>query len=174
MSTAQTLIKASALLLAGSLAATAWAADRVSLTTPVSGVVKEVYVQVGQRVRKGDKLLALDDTRLKARVMEAEAGVMRARQEAEEAGRELKRAEELYDRGVSSTTEFDAAKLKHARAAAGAQEAEARLTIAQKNLEDSVLRAPFDGVIRAREAEPGMYVPAQLDPPTLIILGKIR
>jgi Multidrug resistance efflux pump len=80
MSTAQTLIKASALLLAGSLAATAWAADRVSLTTPVSGVVKEVYVQVGQRVRKGDKLLALDDTRLKARVMEAEAGVMRARQ----------------------------------------------------------------------------------------------
>lgn len=174
MTQAHNMIKGSAFLAVMALAAAGWAADRVPLTTPVSGVVKEVYVQVGQKVKKGDKLLALDDTRLKARAMEAEAGVTRSRQEAEDAERELKRAQELYDRGVSSTTEFDAAKLKHARAAANAQEAEARLIIAQKNLEDSVLKAPFDGVVRAREAEPGMYVPAQLDPPTLIILGKIR
>lgn len=168
------MIRVPAFFAAMALAAASWAADRVPLTTPVSGVVKEVYVQVGQRVKKGDRLLALDDTRLKASVMQAEAGVMRARQEAEDAGRDLKRAQDLYDRGVSSTTELDAAKLKHARAAANAQEAEARLIIAQKNLEDSVLKAPFDGVIRGREAEPGMYVPAQLNPPTLIILGKIR
>ncbi len=174
MSTAQKLIKASALLLACSLAAASWAADRVPLTTPVSGVVKEVYVQVGQRVKKGDKLLALDDTRLKARVMEAEAGFTRYKQEAEEADRELKRAEELFDRGVSSTTEFDAVKLRHVRAAANLREAEARLIIARKNLDDSVLRAPFDGVVKAREAEPGMYVAAELKPPTLILLGKIR
>lgn len=174
MSTAPKLIKATALLLACSLSAIGWAADRVPLTTPVSGVVKEVYVQVGQRVKKGDKLLALDDTRLKARVMEAEAGMTRFKQEAEDADRDLKRAEELFDRGVSSATEFDAAKLRHARAAADAREAEARLVIAQKDLEDSVLRAPFDGVVRSREAEPGMYVPAAFNPPTLIILGKIR
>ena len=167
-------IKAPVFLIALSLAASAWAADRVRLTTPVSGVVKEVYVQVGQRVKKGDKLLALDDTHFKARVMEAEAGLMRVKQEAEEADREFRRAEELYDRGVSSTTEFDAARLKHARATANAREAEARMIIAQKNLEDSVLRAPFDGVVKAREAEPGMYVSAPLNPPTLIILGKIR
>jgi RND family efflux transporter MFP subunit len=175
MIAAQKTIKASAFLLACSLAASSsWAADRVRLTTPVSGVVKEVYVQVGQRVKKGDKLLALDDTRLRARVMEAEAGMMRVQHEAEEADREFKRAEELYERGVSSTTEFDAAKLRHARATANAREAEAQLIIARKNLDDTVLKAPFDGIVRAREAEPGMYVPAQLNPPTLIILGKIR
>lgn len=161
-------------LAAMTLASAAWAADRVSLTTPVSGVVKEVYVQVGQRVKKGDKLLALDNTRLKARVMQAEAAVMRSGQEKEEAERDLKRAEELFERGVSSTTELDASKLKHARAAANAKEAEAQLVVAQKDLEDTVLRAPFEGVVRARDAEPGMYVPAQLNPPTLIILGKIR
>lgn len=168
------LIKAAALLLALSLPVSAWAADPVRLSTPVSGVVKEVYVQVGQRVKKGDRLLALDDTTLRARVMEAEAGGMRTKQEAEDADRELKRAQELYDRGVSSTTEFDAARLRHARAAANAKEAEARRIIAQKNLDDSVLRAPFDGVVKAREAEPGMVVPAQFDPPTLILLGRLR
>lgn len=168
------MVKASAFLAVMTLAVPTWAADRVQLTTPVSGVVKEVYVQVGQRVKKGDKLLALDDTRLKAHVMEAEAAVTRFKQEAEEADRDLKRAEELYERGVSSTTEFDAAKLRHARATANATEADARLIIARKDLEDSVLKAPFDGVVRSREAEPGMYVPAKLDPPTLIILGKVR
>jgi RND family efflux transporter MFP subunit len=168
------MVKASMFLIAFSMSISGWAADRVRLTTPVSGVVKEVYVQVGQRVKKGDKLLALDDTVLRARVMEAEAGLARVKQEADDADREFKRAEELYDRGVSSTTEFDTAKLRHARATATAKEAEARLIIAQKNLEDSVLKAPFDGVIKVREAEPGMYVPAVLNPPTLIILGKIR
>lgn len=168
------IFKASVLVVACSIAGTAWAADRVSLTTPVSGVVKEVYVQAGQRVKKGDKLLALDDTILKARVMEAEAGLAKYQQEAEDADREFKRAQELYDRGVSSTTEFDTAKLKHSRATASFKEAEARVIIARKSLEYAVLKAPFDGVVKVREAEPGMYVPANLNPPTLIVLGKDR
>jgi RND family efflux transporter MFP subunit len=174
MTAARKMLAAMFLLPAFTLVSPSWAADRVRLTTPVSGVVKEVYVQVGQKVKKGDKLLALEDTRLKAQVMEAEAAYLRVRQEAEDAEREHKRADELYTRGVSSTTELDAAKLRNARAKASAMEAEARLMVAQKNLEDSVLKAPFDGVVKAREAEPGMYVPAQFDPPTLIILGKIR
>lgn len=166
------MIRIAALLLAFPLSATSWSADKVRLTTPVSGVVKEVYVKVGQKVKKGDKLLALDDTRMRAKVMEAEAAMMRVKQETEEADKEFKRAQELFDRGVSSITELDAAKLRHARATASTREAEAQLIIAQKNLDDCVLKAPFDGVVKAREAEPGMYVPAQLDPPTLIILGK--
>ncbi len=168
------MLRASAFLSAFLLASAVLAADRVQLTTPVSGVVKEVYVQVGQRVKKGDKLLALDDAIFQARVMEAEAGLARVKQEADDADREFKRAQELYDRGVSSTTEFDAAKLRHDRATATAREAEARLIIAQKNLEYCVLKAPFDGVVKVREAEPGMYVPANLNPPILIVLGKIR
>lgn len=174
MITAEKMIKVPLFLLAFSLVGASWAADKVNLTTPVSGVVKTVYVEAGQRVKKGARLLALDDTHFKALVMEAEAGLMRAKQEAEDAGREHKRAQELFDRGVSSTTEFDAANLRQARAAATLKEAEARLIIARKNLQDSVLKAPFDGVVSAREAEPGMYVPAGLNPPTLIVLEKAR
>lgn len=168
------LTRASAFLAAITLTAGVWAAEEVRLTTPVSGVVKEVYVAVGQKVKKGDRLLALDDTRLKARAMLAEAALTRAREEAADAERELKRATELYERGVSSTTELDAAKLKHARALTAAKEAEARQLIAQKDLEDSVLKALFDGVVKARAAEPGLFVPAELNPPTLIILGRTR
>jgi RND family efflux transporter MFP subunit len=148
------------------------AGSSVRLSTPVEGVVKEVYVQTGQRVKQGDKLLALDNIRHQARLMEIEAGLLRLRPEAEDAGRELKRAEELYARGVSATTELDAAKLRHARATASLKEAEARRMIAQKNLDDTVLRAPFDGVVKQRGAEPGMLVSIECTPPVLIILAR--
>lgn len=144
----------------------------IPLTTPVSGVVKSVFVSVGQRVKKGQPLLALDDTIYQARVMEAEAGVARAKEEGLDAERDLARAKELYSRAVSSTTELDAAKLRSARADAMSKEAQARLIIARKNQQDSVLRAPFEGVVSARLVEPGMYVATTLQPPTLIVLEK--
>lgn len=161
------------LLLAGlAIPATSANAAGVPLTTPVSGVVKAVFVHAGQHVKKGDALVALDDTIYQARVVEAEAGVERVREEALDAERELARAKELYDRAVSSTTEFDQARLRHARAVSALKEAQARLVIARKNLEDSVLRAPFNGVVVARQAEPGMFVSANLQPITLIVLSR--
>ena len=150
------------------------AADSVRLSTAVSGVVKDVLVQIGQRVKKGDRLLTLDNTRYLASLAEADAAHARQKQESEEADKDLKRTEELYARGVGSTTELDAAKLRQIRAASMAREAEARRLIAQKNLDDTVLVAPFDGVVRAREAEPGMVVSTACNPPTLIVIGKLR
>lgn len=150
------------------------AAGSVRLSTPVNGVVKEVFVQSGQRVKQGDKLLALDNTRQRAHLMEAEAGLVRLKQDAEEADKDLKRAEELYARGVSATTELDAAKLRHTRATADFKQADARRIIAQKNLDDTILLAPFNGIVKAREAEPGMVVAVECSPPTLIILDKLR
>ncbi len=150
------------------------AADNVRLSTAVPGVVKDVLVQPGQRVKKGQRLLMLDDTRYQASLMEAEATHARLKHEAVEAEKDLKRTEDLYARGVGSTTELDAAKLRQIRAVSLAKEAEARRIIAQKNLDDSVLTAPFDGVVRAREAEPGMVVSVACTPPTLIVIGKQR
>lgn len=168
------MIKSIFMLPALLLAQPLMAADSVRLSTPVAGVVKEVHVQTGQTVRKGDALLALDNTRYQARLMEAEAGFTRAKQEADDADKEFKRAEELYARGVSSTTERDAVTLRHVRATAGLKEAEARRLIAQKNLDDTILRAPFDGVVKSREAEPGMVVAVDCTPPVLIVLKKPR
>jgi multidrug efflux system membrane fusion protein len=149
----------------------AFAVD-VPLTTPVSGVVKSVSVTAGQSVKKGQVLLALDDTIYQARVTEAEAALSRLKEESAEADRDLKRAKELYDRAVSSTTEFEQAKLRYARADGLYREAQAKLTIARKNLEYSTLRAPFNATVSKRLAEPGMVVSAEFQPATLIILSK--
>lgn len=147
------------------------AAD-IELTTRVSGVVEEVLVKAGQRVKKGAVLLRLDKTIYQAQVDEAGAEGERLRAEEAEAKRDLDRAQELYSRTVSSTTELDAAKLRYTRAKSALTVAEARLTIARKNLMDTNLRAPADGLIAALPAAPGVVVAADCQPRVLVVMRR--
>jgi RND family efflux transporter MFP subunit len=148
-----------------------WAAERVELTTRVSGVVEEVLVKAGQRVKKGAVLLRLDKTVLQARLDEATAEQARADADEGDARRELERAEELFNRTVSSASELEAATLRHARAKAALSGANARLVIAQKNLADAELKAPFNGVVKSVPGGPGTVVTADCQPKTLVILN---
>ena len=151
-----------------------WAADKVELTTRVSGVVETVLVKPGQRVKKGAVLLRLDRTVLQARFEEAQAEHMRAQADEAEAKREQGRAQELYDRTVSSTSELEAAQLRYARAKAALSAAQARRVIAQKNLADAELKAPLGGVVDAVPGGPGTVVVAECQPKLLIILSPDR
>lgn len=148
-----------------------WAADKLELTTRVSGVVETVLVKPGQRVKKGAVLLRLDRTVLQARLEEAQAEHARAQADEAEAKREQGRAQELYDRTVSSTSELEAAQLRYARAKAALSAAQARRVIAQKNLADAELKAPFGGVVDAVPGGPGTVVAADCQPKPLIILS---
>jgi RND family efflux transporter MFP subunit len=164
-------VKRLVLLMLGLSAMPAWPAGRIELTTRVPGMVEEVKVVAGQRVKRGDVLVKLNTVVYEARVKEAQAEVDRSRVDEEDAKKDLDRAEELYKRTVSSTTELDAARLRYARAKAGLMAADAHLTIAQKNLADAVLRAPFNGVVVERLAEPGV-VTSECQSRTLIILSR--
>lgn len=147
-----------------------WAADTVELSTRVSGVVAEVRVKPGQRVKKGAVLLRLDKTVLQAQLDEASAEQARAQADAGDARRELERVQELYKRTVSSTSELDAATLRNARAQSTLAAAKARRVIAQKNLQDADLKAPFDGTVKSVPGGPGTVVTADCQPRTLVIL----
>jgi len=149
-------------------------AGTVELTTRVSGVVEAVLVKPGQRVKKGAVLLRLDKTVLQARLDEAVAEHARAQADEADAKRELGRAQELFNRTVSSTSELDAATLRHARAQATLSAADARRVIAQKNLNDAELKAPFDGVVSAVPGGLGTVVAADCQPKPLVILDSGR
>lgn len=159
----------------------AWAADlaaqldwsqRVDIAASVSGVVETVHVQPGQQVPKGTVLLSLNQTVFKANLMEARADIDRLNQEQADAQRELDRANELYARTVSSTTELDAAKLRHARAGALLAGAEARMEKARRLLDETEPRAPFDALVLDRVAEPGLAATGQCQPTLLLSLAR--
>lgn len=166
------LWSAAATAVAEDFSATLQWSQRVELSPRVSGIVREVAVNAGDRVKKGQALLSLDATVYEAGVAESRAAVTRFTAEAAEAKRDLDRITELYDRTVVSTSELDQAKLRHARAKAQLDGAQARLRADRKNLADSVLRAPFDAVVVTRLAEPGQSVAVGLQPQPLLVLAK--
>jgi RND family efflux transporter MFP subunit len=158
-----------------------WAADvpatlqwsqRVELSTPVSGVVKAVNVEVGDLVKKGQVLLSLDSTSYQASVAEIQSEITRLDAQAEEAKRDLDRVQELYERTIVSTTDLDLAKLRLVKSQSMLAEARARLRQDQKALDDTSLHAPFDAVVILRQAEPGLSVAAGLQPRMLLTLAR--
>jgi RND family efflux transporter MFP subunit len=162
----------SQVLWAADLPATLQWSQRVELSTPVSGVVKAVNVEVGDLVKKGQVLLSLDSTSYQASVAEIQSEITRLDAEAEEAKRDLVRVQELYERTIVSTTDLDLAKLRLVKSLSKLAEARARLRQGQKALDDTSLRAPFDAVVILRQAEPGLSVAAGLQPRMLLTLAR--
>lgn len=145
---------------------------RVELSAPVSGVVRAVNVDVGDLVKKGQVLLALDGAVYQAKVAEIQAAITRLQAEAAEARRDLVRVQELYARTVVATADLDQTKLRDTRAISMLDEARANLRLNQKVLDDTTVRAPFDAVVIMRQVEPGMSVASTLQAQMLLVLAK--
>ena len=159
----------------------AWAGDvpaqlqwsqRVDLSTNVSGVVQSVQANVGEHVKKGQTLAALDARGFQAQVAEVQAVITRDKEEQQDAKRNLDRVEELYKRTTISTSELEVAQTRYARAVTQSNEAQAQLRRTQKTLGDATLRAPFDALVVARQVEPGQIVASQFQPQVLFVIAR--
>ncbi|SFW38619.1 HlyD family secretion protein [Pseudomonas sp. NFACC09-4] len=158
-------------------------ATEVQIASKTPGRLAQVHVDEGDHVVKGQLLARMDTRTLEAQRNQAEAEVTRARENlaATEANvqlrhseqllahQELKRTQELFKRGYASEQTIDQqqARFDTANAAVNAARAQVSAAVAAigaslaqvaqltSEIEDSSLRAPIDGVIQLRLAEPG-------------------
>ncbi|MEJ2344341.1 MAG: efflux RND transporter periplasmic adaptor subunit [Gammaproteobacteria bacterium] len=147
-------------------------ADPVELSTLVSGTVDKVLVGAGSRVAKGQVLLRLDDRRFKADLAEAKANAVKAKDELDEAEKEVQRGQELFDRTVLSIHELQLVKIERARAEAGYRAAQAALQQARLNMQYSVVTAPYQAVVVRRLAQPGQTVVTHLRAVPLLVVAR--
>lgn len=131
---------------------------RVELSTFVTGVIDKINVNPGDQVKKGDTLIALDDRLLKSQLEKAGANLERWQKLHDEAKRELDRNTELYDRTVLSDHELEVARIGLAEAAANLKAAEAEKVEAETNLQNSQIKAPFDGIVIQLNASIGQTI----------------
>src|SRR5262245_18498741 len=119
----------------------------ISLGVRVPGRIEAYLVEEGQRVDKGQPLVKLDARPYKASLAEARAGLAEARAQVALSAKELKRQEELRARDVASQAPYDVeqTQLDVARATVG--RLEARVKQLELDLDDTVLRAPTDGIV---------------------------
>jgi len=144
----------------------------VALSTPVSGVVEEVLVERGDRVRAGQVLLRLRGETFRADVLAAQAGLKQAENNRDEARRELERTQELYDQTLLSDHDLQLAKIQRDAAEAVLLTARARLVKAEQDDAFSVIRAPFAAWVLRRDAQPGQTVVSRLQATPLIVLAE--
>ena len=109
---------------------------------------------VGDRVTKGQVLATLDNTPFQLNVEAAEAEVGRAKAVLAEKTTDFDRQETLFKKDWVSKAAFDQATAARDSAANSLSFAVSKLNLARRDLEKTVLMAPFDGVIAAKYADP--------------------
>jgi membrane fusion protein (multidrug efflux system) len=123
---------------------TAQARESIVLTPKVADTIRRLRFDSGDRVRAGQVLVEMSSVEQAADLAEVSAANAAAQED-------LRRYQELFDRGFASQ-----ARLDTVRAAADA--AEARLNAGGSRIADRTIRAPFAGVVGLRLASPGQYV----------------
>jgi RND family efflux transporter MFP subunit len=128
------------------------AADSSSIGFEVSGNVREVRVDVGDRITKGQVLAVLDKRTYNLNVKAAEAELGRAEVQLADKRNDLDRFQRInkQDPGAVSQAALDQSQAAVDSARKQVQFTKSGLKLAQRDLDKTVLRAPFDGVIANR------------------------
>jgi RND family efflux transporter MFP subunit len=126
----------------------------LSLTS--SGTIEGIGVDVGSRVKKGDRLLWLDNSDMKESVELAKAQLELARIDAKFARRNFERYEKV--KNVIDAGEYDRYASAYETAKSRLHEAEVNVRYKQSLLDKTILTAPFDGVVSDKPVEVGDVV----------------
>lgn len=150
-------------------------ADRSSeVAANVAGRVTTAPIERGQAVKQG-QVLAIVDARGAAFSASAAAAQSKVAEEQEHlAQADCARADALWAKGAASKQEYDRLKTQCAAQAFQASAAKANADLAHKNLGDTTIRAPFDGLIGERYVNVGEYVQAQTKVASLYRIDPVR
>src|ERR1700722_782575 len=172
----------------------------VQVGSQVSGSIAKLNADFNSRVHKGDIVALIDPALFKGALLQAtadlknsEANLAAARANLEKAKSALVQTKADYDRavglakdGVMSKQQLDLAKSNYEAANASVDAAaanitqaeaqisqkEAAVTVAQTNLDYTVIRSPIDGTVVARNVDVGQTVAASLQAPTIFTIAQ--
>jgi RND family efflux transporter MFP subunit len=161
--------------IAGSLSAEKTA----SIRSEVSGAVVAVLADPGAPVAQGAPLARVDDTVEREAWLSAKSAVTQAQLAADIAQRETGRSEKLLAAGAIAENALEATRRSELAATAALDDAKSRLASAQKTLDNTVIRAPYDGVVSERQVNagdivsPGSPMFTVVDPGTMRLEGAV-
>ena len=141
------------------------AADRQSdIAANVSGRVTNTYVERGMPVKLGQVIAVVDSRSAGFQVAAAVAQSQAAQTQVSLARQDCERADTLFSQGAIAKAEFERLKSQCTAQLYTANAAQANADLANKAAGDTIIRAPFDGIIGERFVNVGEYV----QPPTRV------
>lgn len=136
--------------------------SQTTIKAKVGGELLEVRVREGQAVTKGEVLARIDTRLQQAQVASQRAGLEKAKADLALAKLNLENNQRLLQKNFIAQNVLDTSQSTYESAVANVKLAEAQLELAEIGLRDSVVLAPFAGIISRRLAEPGEKVSSDL------------
>ena len=143
-----------------------------TVSSKVTGKVVEVLIEEGMKVKEGQVLARLDDTNIKtslnvaqAQSESARAALDETRAQLKQANQEFQRITELAKQHIASPSDLDLAESNAKSLQAHLAQQEVDVTVADRNvamwqqqMDDMIIRAPFDGIVTTKDAQPGEMI----------------
>ncbi len=130
------------------------AADSSSVSFEVAGNVQEVRVNVGDRIKKGQVLATLDPEPYQLTAAEIKAELVKARDNVTKTEAEYNRQKRIFEQGAGAQRRVEVSEFNYKAAKSAVDLQIARLNNAKRDLDRTVLRAPFNGAIANRYIDP--------------------
>jgi RND family efflux transporter MFP subunit len=131
------------------------ALNKINITPETGGKIARIHVEAGDRVAKGQLLAELETESIRLQVRQAEAGVAVAEAGYADALKNKERMDRLIKESAVSEQQREKVQLAFDAAAAQLEQARAALNLARHVLDQSLMKAPFSGVIASKNAEVG-------------------
>jgi HlyD family secretion protein len=128
------------------------------VSAKIQGRLAELDVNEGSWVTAGQVIARLDNSELQAQIEVARAGVQQATADLAEKQRQLRLTQGLANDGVVSQDQLQAAMSRVRLAEAALSQSKASLSLAEANFQNTIIRAPFAGVVVKKMAEVGESV----------------
>lgn len=142
------------------------ASSKSLLSTQVAGRVEYFFVDVGQNVKRSQPIVQLDKRYYEIDLAQKAAALDTAKIEASDAKKNFERMKNLWEKPEGETPSiplkrYEDAKLKYEQSIAQVKQAEENFRRAKLYLEETTIRAPFDGIITKKFADVGESIPVQ-------------
>jgi len=145
---------------------------QATVSAKITAKVIEVLVEEGMKVHEGQILARLDDTNVRTSLHLAEAqlasvtnAMAETRVRIKEADQELQRQTGLIKNNIATQADYDHAEAAHLALKARLNQQQAEVAVAEKQvaywhqqLDDTIIRAPFAGIVTSKNAQPGEMI----------------
>jgi RND family efflux transporter MFP subunit len=133
--------------------------DRAAvIRAELGGSLVQTFAEKGQSVARGAVLARIEDTSIRESVLSARSAVRTAEQALQVARRNAERAQALAQAGATSERDLEQARWNVTNAESQLADAAARFSLAEKQLSNTQVRAPFNGIVAEKPASPGDVV----------------
>jgi RND family efflux transporter MFP subunit len=134
------------------------AVNRATMSAQTAGRVAEVFYDVDDYVEPGAPIVRFTDVEQQSALRQAQAALAEARARSNQAAEEFRRISGLFESGSASKREYDQALAARDAAEARVTSARSAVATAEQQLEYTLVRAPYAGIVTERHVEVGEAV----------------